>query len=279
MRKVAYVSLFLLAIGALIGGGVYASVYALQPPTATPPVLQPPAAPTNLDHGGKGLAWDDNSDNEDGFYIYKTVGEGAPERVATLPADTTSALRPAVSIDEACDGTTFTVVAFNAAGESSPSEGADIAVPICDPAPLPLAAPTNLRFEGNDLVWDDNSDNEGGFYIYKTVGDAAPEIVATLPTDTTSAPVPAVSKIEACDGTTFTVVAFNAGGESPSSEGADILGGICDHALTPPLPMLPPLGSGSASSSTFSWSLLAVAGVGLALVMVGAGKFVLGKGR
>ncbi len=138
MRRLAYVSPFLLAVAALIGGGVYASVYAQQPPTATPPVLQPPAAPTNLDFGGKGLVWDDNSDNEDGFRIYKTVGGGAPEIVATLPADTTSALRPAVNINEACDGTTFTVVAFNAAGESSPSEGADILGPICDRFPFPF---------------------------------------------------------------------------------------------------------------------------------------------
>jgi hypothetical protein len=107
-------------------------------PTATPPALQPPAAPTNLDFGGKGLVWDDNSDDEDGFRIYKTVGGGAPEVGATLPADTTSAPVPALTVDEPCAGVTFTVVAFNAAGESAPTLGADILGPICDRFPFPF---------------------------------------------------------------------------------------------------------------------------------------------
>ena len=270
MRGLAYVSPFLLAIGALIGGSVHASVYAQEPPTATPPVLQSPAAPTNFEFEGSDLVWDDNSDNEEGFRIYKTVGGAAPEVVVTLAAGVTATPIPAVGIGEACDGTTFTVVAFNATGESVPSEGVDIPQPLCDPGPLLPAAPTNFELEfgppGNTLIgitWVDTSDNEDGFRLYWFLDGGKPQLLATFPANTSQAPH--IVDIR-CGENLYTLVAFNEAGESAPTIGPQ-LAPICEPIISPP-----DGGSGPVGHPTANRWLLALAGVGLALVIVGAGS-------
>jgi hypothetical protein len=64
------------------------------------------------------LSWDDNSDAEVGYRVYKIRPDGLPpERRLTLPPGTTS-----VKFIEAIPGHhCYYVVAFNAAGETSPT--------------------------------------------------------------------------------------------------------------------------------------------------------------
>ncbi len=99
-------------------------------PSPTPTPLQLPAAPSrlglNIGVTPLTVVWDDNSDNEDGFRLRKHVGPGgAPQIIETLPANTTTTSVPQApddfSFEEACRGVQFTVVAFNSAGESAPS--------------------------------------------------------------------------------------------------------------------------------------------------------------
>jgi hypothetical protein len=81
-----------------------------------------PNAPTSL-HQLRGpcpirLAWADNSDNEDGFRVYRSVDGGAFAALPDLPANTTT------FTDTGSSGGhhySYYVVAFNADGESSPS--------------------------------------------------------------------------------------------------------------------------------------------------------------
>ena len=136
----------------------------------------------------------------------------------------------------------------------------------------PPAAPTNLRIDANSLVWDDNSDDEDGFRIYRSIGDGPPEVVATLPADTTSVPLdplPPVVRVDECDLLTRWVVAFNEAGESTPTLRMGIFTTHCGGLEVLP----PPLGGGPAAGSAVDAWLLVVAGAGLALVAVGGGTY------
>ena len=126
----------------------------------------------------------------------------------------------------------------------------------------PPAAPTNLRIDSNSLVWDDNSDNEDGFRIYRSVGGALPEVVATLPADTTSVrldTLPPVVRVDECDLLTRWVVAFNEAGESATTLRMGIFTTDCGGFEVSP----PPLGRGPADSPPHS-VLLVLASLALA---------------
>ncbi|MFA5794830.1 MAG: fibronectin type III domain-containing protein [Candidatus Brocadiia bacterium] len=110
------------------------------------------------------LSWQDNSGNEDGFKIERSVNQGTFTEIAVVAADT-----PVYSDTGLIDGNTYyyRVRAFNTRGNSAYSN--TIAVT------LPLAAPTNLSVTVNSayaisLVWTDNSTSEDGFMIERKTG-------------------------------------------------------------------------------------------------------------
>lgn len=77
------------------------------------------------------LSWTDNSDNEDGFTVYRSlVGAGFIELGRSGPGMATFSDASAVG------GACYKVSAYNLAGESGPSNT------VC--LPLPPAAPTAL---------------------------------------------------------------------------------------------------------------------------------------
>jgi hypothetical protein len=132
--------------------GVYASVWQLQSPdgvsfgpTLTLSIIVgalaeggvPPDAPTGLQAAvtasGKGvqLTWQDISDNEDAFRVYREDTEAS---IGLAPANAQ------VFVDEsvACGRTyRYGVVAFNAAGASSIGDTVEVALPPCAPADAP----------------------------------------------------------------------------------------------------------------------------------------------
>ncbi|NIM10867.1 MAG: hypothetical protein GTO45_02655 [Candidatus Aminicenantes bacterium] len=133
-------------------------------------LLQPPAAPTNLTATAVScsqidLTWQDNSDNEDGFSIERSLDGITFTVLTTIGADETS-----FSDTNVVESTTYwyRVRAFNAAGYSGYSNVASATTPPC---PGPPAAPTELRakpdYEKVYLEWKDNSDNEDAFVIYR----------------------------------------------------------------------------------------------------------------
>ncbi|HVS03430.1 MAG TPA: PKD domain-containing protein [Thermoanaerobaculia bacterium] len=89
------------------------------------------------------LGWSDNSNDEDGFRIYRGVDDSALELHATLPADATTTVDGAVE-----PGRTYTylVASFHAGGESR-SGRSSISIPQIEPVTATLA-PTSTTLTG-----------------------------------------------------------------------------------------------------------------------------------
>lgn len=129
------------------------------------------------------------------------------------------------------------------------------------------AAPTNLRVEGENLAWTDNSDNEDGFRIMRSVGGGTPEAAASLPSNTTSAPIPA-PPVQDCEPVAYFIVAFNASGLSAPSETLAIQATDCEFpeaeasptaVVSAPPDNLPATGTGARAGGQ-AWAFVALAG-------------------
>jgi len=133
----------------------------------------PPDAPTNLTATAAAcnqidLGWQDNSDNEDGFAVERSLDGTNFSSLGTVGVDETT-----FSDNTVAESTTYwyRVKAFNSAGDSAYSNVASATTPACSGAP---EAPSDLKGEqtGNNevtLKWKDNSDNEEVFIIYRGV--------------------------------------------------------------------------------------------------------------
>jgi len=126
------------------------------------------------------LTWKDNSADEKGFYIYRKTTDNY-SRVGVVLANVDS------YNDKGLDPeTTYTdkVTAYNDSGESESSNE----ITITTTEEMPPSAPSDLAgiavaYNKIDLNWQDNSDDEEGFYVYtKTTGDYYE--VADLPANT-----------------------------------------------------------------------------------------------
>jgi len=94
----------------------------------TPTPTQPPQPPSNLrstdsNAGAVTLAWNDNSDNETGFYLYRWDNSGW-SRIATLGANVTTY----TDTDPNCGQSRYRVSAYNVAGESAMSNEVAVAI-------------------------------------------------------------------------------------------------------------------------------------------------------
>ena len=132
--------------------GTYSSTWQLSSPNGTTfgPALvlsiqvetqaeesRPPSAPTSLEatvtENGQAirLSWQDQSDNEDAFRVYR---EDLEASIGLAPADAQFFIDNAVS----CGSTyRYSIVAFNAAGASPVSETAEVSMAPCTPADAP----------------------------------------------------------------------------------------------------------------------------------------------
>lgn len=129
-----------------------------------------PAAPSNLiaatvDTSSINLTWTDNSDNEDGFSVYRSIVLNSGWAfIADLSQNTTSYVD-----NDLIDGTKYfyKVNAYNAAGSSEFSN--------IDSAITEMNSPTDLTAESPEgnlvlLNWVDHSQNELGFIIERHEG-------------------------------------------------------------------------------------------------------------
>jgi FtsP/CotA-like multicopper oxidase with cupredoxin domain len=118
------------------------------------------AAPQNVV-----LNWTDNSNNEDGFRIERATGAGAFAAVGTVAAGVRTFNDGTVALNTTYS---YRVIAFNAAGDSNPSNTVTVGPPtapaslVATPSVLSTAAPT-IR-----LTWSDRSNNESGFTIQRS---------------------------------------------------------------------------------------------------------------
>ncbi|MGB7874108.1 MAG: fibronectin type III domain-containing protein [Anaerolineales bacterium] len=184
-------------------------------------VSSSPAAPSGLTATAPSsaqvdLAWMDNATNEDGFVVERSdydsvsgvwsaftqVGDTAAANVTTF-SDTTVA---PVSTYQ------YRVYAFNANGNSLPSNVAEVTTPDVPPAAPTVLMTTAVTSAQVDLAWTDNSGNEDGFVVQRstdggTTWNQAGQTAVDVATFSDTAVVPGSSYL-------YQVYAFNANGNS-----------------------------------------------------------------
>jgi hypothetical protein len=162
------------------------TVQSISDPLAVDVTVPPaPAAPSNLTAtlgNSVHLAWTDNATNESGFTIERAVvTNGVTGTFAAIDGVGTDVTTYIDTSDVAGTTYAYRVYAFNAGGNSQPSNEVTIAVPLPGPvAPSNLAAtlltgPTRIQ-----LTWTDNSNNENLFRVYRSVNGGAFTNYATV---------------------------------------------------------------------------------------------------
>jgi len=147
--------------------------------------------------------WVDNSVNEDWFRVQRSVDLGATwTTYYTLAANRTSANDYGRTSEQpVC----YRVIAFNAQGESPPSE-ADCTTPPAGPTDLTVAA---VDPQTNDLTWTDNSAVEDGYEVQRSDGITGYSVVAQLAANSTG-----YRDVGVTGGATYRVRATKDGGGS-----------------------------------------------------------------
>lgn len=181
-----------------------------------------PAAPTNLVATAPAsarveLTWKDNADNESGFRLERKTGSGTFAKVADIAKNTQSyddtGLMPATSY-------AYRIVAVNAAGDSDPSNEANVTTPEAPPIIDPPAAPSALHAVAVEsgsvqIAWTDNASDETGFKVMRKVGASGTYVaIATLSANTQQLTDNAVAPLTQYF---YKVLAYNTGGNSPAS--------------------------------------------------------------
>ena len=183
------------------------------------PPPPPPTAPTNLaatavSSSQINLTWTDHATNEDGFKIERYQGSNCTSfaQIATVGANVTSYLDKGLL---ASTSYTYQVRAYKAGGNSDPSNtvsATTLAAPALPASPSNLTATAVSRSQIN-LLWADNSNNEGGFKIERCTGSTCANFVQIA---TVGPNIKAYSNTGLRRGTAYRyrIRAYNAGGNS-----------------------------------------------------------------
>jgi uncharacterized protein len=206
---------------------------ATQIPTKPPlPGQTRPIAPANLrvisaTASQIRLAWDDLSNNEDGFQVFQE-GQSAPLD-QTGPNDTQTEIGN-VSCGKSYN---FRVRAFNTVSASSYTNIVTAQTPACTGAATTgPTAPANLRVVSTTatsvrLAWEDRSNNEDGFQVFQE-GQNTP-VGQTGPNETQAQ----IDNLTCAKSIAFRVRAFNAAGNSGYSNIVQAQTAQCGGAATP----------------------------------------------
>jgi len=196
--------------------------------TATTPAdpSAQPQAPTDLtatatSAGEVQLSWTDNADNETLYSVSRSTDGQNWSGIVTLGADATGYADKGVSADTTYH---YRVQAGSAVATSDYSNEAVVTTPAVVVSPLP-DAPTNLTATVTsataasatqiDLAWIDQSDNEEGFVIERSVD--SPKNWVTLVTVGPDATTYSDKDISAATSYRYRVHAFNIDGVSADS--------------------------------------------------------------
>jgi hypothetical protein len=165
------------------------------------------------------LLWHDNSNNETGFKIQRATSSGGPwAQIATVGANATSYSNSGLS---ASTTYYYRVLAYNSTGNSSYSNTASATTQSGGSATIPVA-PSNLTANAVSssqitLAWQDNSNNETGFQIWRYNASAGWSQIANVGANTSS-----YSNAGLSSSTTYYyyVLAYNSAGNSANSNTA-----------------------------------------------------------
>ncbi len=204
--------------------------------TIPPP---PPAAPTGLSattasSSAITLRWTDTSSSESGFKVQRSLDGVTFTQVATLGAGVITYGDSGLAA-----GTTYfyEVCAYNAGGNSPYSNTASAtttAAAVTPPAAPASLAATATSSSAISLSWTDNSSNESGFKLERSLDGTSFALLATLGGSVTSY---GDSGLSAATKYYYRVYAYNSGGNSGYSNTAS--------ATTPTATAPPPSGGGA----------------------------------
>ncbi|HEY0994970.1 MAG TPA: fibronectin type III domain-containing protein [Gemmatimonadaceae bacterium] len=196
--------------------GAGSSTWAVGCGATDPAPIAAPKAPSNLtgeatSYAAADLHWTDNSDNEDGFAIYRCIGTCTNfVLVATVGPNVTSYRDESVS---AATTYLYRIRAFNAGGNSSWAAAISVEVPPAPPAQPSGLAATPVSSTRIDLTWTDASANEDGFRVERCIGQGCTSfsVIATMAANATGYQNTGLSPVTKYS---YRVRAFNAGGNS-----------------------------------------------------------------
>ncbi|MBL6447674.1 trypsin-like serine protease [Fulvivirga sp. 29W222] len=167
------------------------------------------------------LTWTDNSDNEEGFNIERSLDKASWNSLGTVNPDVVSYLDAAVTA-----GTTYyyRLEAFKGdtvSGYSTIAEATAIAIKVG------IATPGSLTAEATSakvtLSWEDNSDNEEGFGIERSLDKATWEVIDTVAANTTTA---VDNTVTSATTYFYRVSAFSGGDSSDYSNVVEVKTGV-----------------------------------------------------
>jgi len=159
------------------------------------------------------LVWSDNSNNEDGFYVYYSSDNINFTKITTTIANITS-----YSAGSLNSNTTyyFKVCAYNSAGETCSNLVSAITTPSATPLPTAPTLNSVNAISGTQIEvnWTDNSNNEDGFYVYYSTDSTNFTYYETANPNTNTLTINQLTKSTKYY---FKVCAHNSNGESCSN--------------------------------------------------------------
>ncbi len=183
---------------------------------------------TEVDCTSIDLIWGDNSNDEDGFKLFRSIDGGTYTLYQTLGADVTS--YSATGLTESTSYG-FEVVAYNAVGDSASVQSNLLTTSVCPTAPTAPSSlvATEVDCTSIDLTWTDNSNNEDGFKLLRSVGGGTYTLYQTFGADVTSYSATGLTESTSYG---FEVVAYNTVGDSASSQSNTLTTSACSTATT-----------------------------------------------
>ncbi|MBI4304161.1 MAG: PKD domain-containing protein [Chloroflexi bacterium] len=180
------------------------------------PIVPSLAAPTGLKatipagSTSVNLAWTDNSANETGFRIERSLDNFAtPASFSVNVTANTTAY--ADSIAGVGGVLSYRIIAVNAQGDSMASNVVTLNIPPAAPTGLIATVISGTRV---DLTWTDNANNENGFRIQRSANGGAFAVIGSVLANVTTFSDLTVAVGNIYD---YRVVAFNTAGESAPS--------------------------------------------------------------
>lgn len=193
------------------------------------------------------LSWTDNSDNENSFKIYKSTDGTNFSYINSVFAGVTTYTATEITN---LQNYWFRVTAYNTAGESAYTQFGPLNCNWVPTPPSNLNSICSVTHGEASLLWTDNSSNEDGFKIYKSIDGNSFNYLATVGTGGTTYTVTGIIDEQQY---WFRVTAYNLAGESTYTQTAPLR---CNAAAPEISQLYPIIGQSNVRESPFFYFVL-----------------------